>query len=136
MESFLELLAFSVVIATFDPSVMILAFALDYYGKWRNPNRVVKRKINCILFKSDYEKRHKMYNVGRPISKASFVFQLANMVYVLLYFILSLVETLIYPHGIVGLIAILGTILYTAVCSVVGAIIAAYAITEDEKKMK
>ena len=78
-----------------------MAMGLDYYGKSVDYNKVVRKKINVIFIKSNYEKKNFLPMTNRPISTKSFIFQCFNIVYVFIYVVIAIIETFVYTSTVI-----------------------------------
>ena len=97
----MELLVYLLVLCVCEVFAVTMAMGLDYYGKSVNYNKVVRKKINVIFIKSNYEKKNFLPMTNRPISTKSFIFQCFNIVYVLIYIVISIVETFVYTNTVI-----------------------------------
>ncbi len=117
----MELLVYLLILCYCDFFSVFMAMALDHYGKKKDYNKVVRKKINVILFKSKYENQHFLPTKNKPVSKESFIFQCVNIAYVLIYIAVASIETFIYPSVLMMYInviiaAIYGTLNF--ICSI------------------
>lgn len=108
----MKLLVYLLVLCVCDIFTITMAMGLDYHGKSINYKRVVRKKINVIFIKSNYEKKNFLPMTNRPISTKSFIFQCFNIVYVLIYIVISIVETFVYTNTIIMYINLISAGVY------------------------
>ena len=92
-----------------------LARGLDYYGKQLNYEKVIRGKINIFFVHSKYEEKNFLPSTNRPVSRVSFVFQIANYVYVVAYVVMTVLFVLQYS-SILGDIVVISAFLYFGAC--------------------
>lgn len=93
-----------------------LAPALDYYGKCKNYNKIICGTINIIFIRSNYEKERFLSTKGRPISKQSLIFQIANIAYVLIYLTVAAIEVFVYPNFYICILNVIVMMIYGGAC--------------------
>jgi len=108
----MELLIYLLILFVCEVPAVPMAQGLDYCGKMKNYNSVVRKKINIILFRSKYEENFRMLIVDKPISKGSFIFQWVNIAYVIIYIAIASIETFVYPNGIMRLVNVITAGIY------------------------
>lgn len=92
------------------------AVVLDYCGKQKNYDKIMRKKINVLFISSKYEKQFGLSKKGRPISKQSFVFQVVNLIYALAYSVVAVIEVFVKQNDCLLLINIISAIVYGGIC--------------------
>ena len=113
----------ALVVSAFFASM--LAMGLDYYGKRKNYNTVIRKRINYILIQSNYELKFSLRNDDRPISKQSYICQIVNIVIILLLLTVSIVGTVVHTNVLFDYICFIAIGIY-CLANMVGSIVVYY----------